>query len=105
MVLNINYMWLHLSQPVYTLFKPGIHHSTSELLRNNLYIGKTNYGLSPTCVISGKHPEKCIPVLLTLSGILACKLRQRPHWSAYGDRAVMNVEDKSNMRRNASVKG
>ena len=35
------------------------------LLRNNLYIGKTNYGFSPTCVICGKHPEKCIPILLT----------------------------------------
>ena len=35
------------------------------LLRNNLFIGKTKYGLSPTCVICGKHPEKRIPVLLT----------------------------------------
>ena len=37
------------------------------LLRNNLYIGKTNFGnpLPLTCMICGKHPEKRISILLT----------------------------------------
>ena len=40
-----------------------------------------------------------------LPGILACKQRQRPHWSADGEPALMKVEDKSYLRRTPSVRG
>ena len=40
-----------------------------------------------------------------LPGILACKQRQRPHWSADGEPALIKVEDKSYLRRTLSVRG
>ena len=34
------------------------------LLRNNLFFGKSKHNPSPTCVVCGKHSEKCIPALM-----------------------------------------
>ena len=40
-----------------------------------------------------------------LPGILSCKQRQTPQWSADGDPALMKVEDKSYLTRAPSVRG
>ena len=46
-----------------------------------------------------------IPLLLILPGILACKQRQRPHWSADGDPDLVKVEDKPDLKKSPSVRG
>ena len=57
-----------------------------QLLRNNLFFGKTKYA-SPDCVICGKHPEKRFPALMvcevTISLVdrLSYYLREANHLS------------------------
>ena len=46
-----------------------------------------------------------IPLLLNLPGILACKQRQRPHWSADGDPDLVKVEEKPDLNKSPSVRG
>ena len=46
-----------------------------------------------------------IPLLLILPGILACKQRQRPHWSADGNPDLVKVEEKPDLNKSPSVRG
>ena len=48
---------------------------------------------------------KFIPLLLILPGILPCKQRQRPHWSADGGPDLVKVEDKHDLKKSPSVRG